>query len=128
MSVLIVDDVEDVFDLYEGYLRFHGVGVRTAPTGAKALELVRTHPPDVLVLDLGMPGMTGWEVLRALKRERPAYVGGVVILTGFPGLFATGDALDCRADAYLTKPCLPLDLLREVRRVAAVSRDRARTR
>ena len=49
---------------------------------------------------------------------RPVYDGAVIIITGFPGLFATGDALDCHADAYLTKPCLPIELLRSVRRVA----------
>jgi two-component system cell cycle response regulator DivK len=128
VSVLIVDDVEDVRDMYVGYLRFNGLRADSACNGKEALERVRSAAPDVVVLDLGMPGMTGWEVLRALKRQRPAYLGGIVILTGFPGLFATGDALDCRADAYLTKPCLPLDLLREVRRVASISRDRARTR
>jgi two-component system, cell cycle response regulator DivK len=128
VSVLIVDDTEDVRDLYESYLRHHDLDVATASAGPQALDCIRTQPPDVLVLDLGMPGMTGWEVLRRLKKERPTYRGGVVILTGFPGLFATGEALDCRADGYLTKPCLPVELLREVRRVAKVSRDRTRAR
>jgi two-component system, cell cycle response regulator DivK len=114
--------------MYEGYLRFHGLRATSASNGTQALDLVRAHVPDVLVLDVGMPGMSGWEVLRALKKDRPAYRGGIIILTGFPGLFASGEALDCRADAYLTKPCLPVDLLREVRRVAGVSRERARTR
>jgi CheY-like chemotaxis protein len=128
ISVLIVDDIEDVRDLYENYLRFHGFYVAAASNGPQALEIARKQSPDVIVLDLGMPGMTGWEVLRALKRRRPPYRGAVVILTGFPGLFATGDALDCRADAYLMKPCLPADLLRELQRVAGTSRDRARSK
>jgi CheY-like chemotaxis protein len=58
-SVLVVDDTADVRDLYEGYLRFHGVDVATAATGFQAVDIVRKHPPDVLVLDLAMPGMTG---------------------------------------------------------------------
>lgn len=121
-SVLIVDDNDDVHGMYTGYLRREGFVVLNAHDGREGLHLARTSLPDVIVLDLAMPGMTGWEVMREIKKDSTLRGLRIVVVTGFPGLFASGEALDVRADAYRMKPCLPADLVRAVRQVARSSR------
>ena len=66
-SVLIVEDDEKLRDILSGILRRSGLAAWTASNGAEALERVRQHRPSVVLLDLGLPVMSGWDVLRELK-------------------------------------------------------------
>jgi CheY-like chemotaxis protein len=109
MSVLIVDDIRDTLRMYGRYFEHKGVRVETAADGIEALRLIAQRRPDVIVLDLAMPRMTGWEVLLDLKR-RPETQGIPVIVLS--GQNAEDGALTLGADVYLEKPCLPEALLR----------------
>jgi len=119
INVLIVDDVEDTRFLYQRFFEWHGATVDVAADGASALAQARRARPDVIVLDLAMPRMTGWEVLRALKADpRTADIPVVVV----SGQDARTSAHQAGAESYFEKPCLPDVLLREVQRVFSRSR------
>jgi signal transduction histidine kinase len=114
-DVLIVDDFPDTVALYEAMLTESGHRVRTASSGAEALRLVDQHEPELVLLDVSMPGMDGVEVLRRLRARRH---GGpyVIMLTAArrePHAIEAG--LKEGADAYLTKPIEARELLARVR-------------
>jgi two-component system, cell cycle response regulator DivK len=114
LSVLVVDDVEDTRELYQRYFEFQGARVITAGDGVAALQAAVFDRPDVIVLDLAMPGMTGWEVIRSLKNSPMTKRIPIVVLSGQG---ARDTALQAGADSYREKPCLPDDLLAEVLRL-----------
>lgn len=114
MTVLLVDDVIDARDMYALYFRHVGVKVTTASDGQSALTAARVERPDVIVLDLAMPGLTGWDVLRELKAD--PRLRGIPVLV-LSGQRAKEDALKAGADAYCEKPCLPDKLFGAIMRV-----------
>jgi CheY-like chemotaxis protein len=114
IHVLVVDDVRDTREMYERYLRFMGARVGTAVDGVEALGVIALQRPDALVLDLAMPRMTGWEVLRRLRSDRRTRGIPVVVLSGQN---ARESAIEAGADGYLEKPCSPEDLYREILRL-----------
>jgi CheY-like chemotaxis protein len=119
ISVLIVDDVEDTRRLYEHFFNFKGARTTTAADGASALRSVGLERPDVIVLDLAMPKVTGWDVLRSLKSDLATQTIPVIVVSGQD---ARDSALAIGAASYCEKPCLPSDLLAEVLRVLSASR------
>ena len=115
-TVLAVDDEEDIRTIIKVNLEREGHRVLTADGGEQALELVRQEPPDVIVLDVMMPGTDGWEVLRQLKGQKQGSDIPVLMLTA-----RTTDEDRIRggiegAIRYLTKPFTPRALSDEVRR------------
>jgi DNA-binding response OmpR family regulator len=110
--VLVVDDEQPIRDLVRGYLRHERMDVITAEDGPGALEAVRRHAPDVVVLDVMLPGLDGIEVCRRLRTFSDAYV---VMLT------ARGEEVDrivglsIGADDYLVKPFSPRELVARVK-------------
>ena len=80
--VLIVDDFEDNREMYAQYLRFHGYDVAEADNGQEALRQASGLRPDVIVMDLSLPGMDGWEATRRLKQDAATRDIPVIALTG----------------------------------------------
>lgn len=117
--VLLVDDNEDSRDIYQMYLNYKGIRALTARNGNEAIALAREHRPDVVVMDLTMPGMDGWEATRVLKRMPE--LGGlcIIALTGHAFRGSENTARDAGCDRYIIKPCLPEDLLAAVHDVFA---------
>ena len=125
--ILVVDDTSDTRDIYSLYLSSKGFKVPTARDGVSGLEAACTHQPDVIVMDLSMPGVDGIEAIRRLKADPRTSHIPVVLLTAYPLHAVQGGALEAGADDFLTKPCLPDQLERHVRRLLARRRpDRAR--
>jgi CheY-like chemotaxis protein len=114
MTVLIVDDVVDTRDMYERYFEFQQTRVITAADGVAALRAVRSEHPDVIVLDLAMPVLTGWDVIRHLKSHAATRSIPIVAVSGH---HAEESAMLEGADSYCEKPCAPEALFREVMRV-----------
>jgi two-component system cell cycle response regulator DivK len=114
--VLLVDDVEDNLDMYAEFLRYSGFDVIAAGDGEAALLHVQAIRPDVIVMDLAMPVMHGWEACRRLKADPETKMIPVIVLTArvLKGADVDTPLLEC--EAYLTKPCLPQDLLVEINR------------
>jgi CheY-like chemotaxis protein len=108
LSVLIVDDVQDTREMYAIYFQHIGARAATAHDGWSALQSVRQDPPDVIVLDLAMPGGTsGWDVIRKLKASPETRAIPIVVVSGQN---ARSSALRAGAEMYLEKPCPPADL------------------
>jgi two-component system phosphate regulon response regulator PhoB len=117
--ILVVDDERDITALVAYHLAKAGYRVTTAGTGPAALEAVATEPPDLVVLDLMLPGRSGYEVLEELRRREATHDIGVILLTARREETDRIKGLAGGADDYLTKPFSPEEL---VLRVGAVLR------
>ena len=113
MTVLIADDDRDTRVMYGTYLERAGVDVITVPNGKRALAEAKARRPDVIVLDLSMPGMDGYTAARRLKASPLTADIPLIALTG--ATMAREAAREAGCDGYLAKPCLPDLLLWEVR-------------
>jgi two-component system, cell cycle response regulator DivK len=109
--VLLVDDVADNRDLYEEYLIFKGYHVLTADNGEDCLRVLDAHRPDIILLDLRMPRMSGQETLRQVKARPELASVPVVALTAHALEDERWRALSIGFDAFIAKPCLPDDLV-----------------
>jgi two-component system alkaline phosphatase synthesis response regulator PhoP len=116
-KILVVDDEEDILELLKYNLSREGYQVLCTTSGEKTLNLVKTETPDLIVLDLMLPGMDGLEVARQLKENPPTKNVPIVMLTakGEEADIVTG--LELGADDYITKPFSPRILLARVRAV-----------
>jgi two-component system cell cycle response regulator DivK len=120
--ILVVDDYEDAREMYAEYLRFCGFRVAEARNGNEALEQAFTLMPDLILMDLSLPGMDGWEATRQLKADERTRQIPVVALTGHALAGASEGAKRAGCDSFVTKPCLPDDLVVEVRRMLSLVR------
>ncbi len=112
--VLIADDAEDTRELYESYLTLSRVGTCLAADGAEALRQAEAERPDVIVLDIRLPVLDGWEVTRRLKRNPKTSHIFVIMLSGETGAESVAKSLAVGCDLFLTKPCLPEHLLDQI--------------
>ncbi|HET9017543.1 MAG TPA: response regulator transcription factor [Thermomicrobiaceae bacterium] len=110
--VLVVDDEQPIVDLVSRYLTADGFRVRGANDGTRALELARRERPDVVVLDLMLPGIDGLEVCRRLRQFSDAHV---IMLTARTDEVDRIVGLTVGADDYVTKPFSPRELVARVR-------------
>jgi two-component system, cell cycle response regulator DivK len=113
--VLVVDDSLDVREVYSQYLSHCGFSVLSACDGMQGVELALEARPDVIVMDLAMPNMTGTTATQRLKNHPGTCNIPVLILTGHPFNAIEQGALEAGAAMLLTKPCLPEDLETHVR-------------
>lgn len=110
--VLVVDDEEPIRELVRTYLRRERMDVITAEDGVAALEAVRQHAPDVVVLDVMLPGLDGIEVCRQLRTFSDAYV---LMLTARGEETDRVVGLSIGADDYLVKPFSPRELVARIK-------------
>ena len=115
--VLVVDDYQDAREMYAEYLSFSGFRVAEASNGLEAVEKAFSLRPDVILMDLSLPGMDGWAATRQLKTDERTRAIPVVALTGHALAGASDGARQAGCDAFVTKPCLPDELVVEVRRM-----------
>jgi signal transduction histidine kinase/CheY-like chemotaxis protein len=105
--ILAADDNGDVLEVLAIILRLNGHDVRTAADGAEALEQARTHRPAIALLDIGMPGMDGYEVARRIRQEPWGREMLLVAMTGWGQERDRRQAQDAGFDVHLTKPVDP---------------------
>ena len=115
--ILVVDDYPDNREMYSAYLRFQGLEVMEAANGGEALAHAFERTPDLVVMDLSLPGVDGWQATRLLKADTRTKDVPVIAVTGHALAGAPEAAAAAGCDGFLTKPCLPEDLLREIRRM-----------
>lgn len=113
-TVLVVEDETDVADLLRYNLGKAGFQVLVAETGDRGLDLARKTRPDIIVLDLMLPGMTGHEVCRALKADADTESLPVLMLTALGEPHERVKGLELGADDYVTKPFSPRELVLRV--------------
>jgi two-component system cell cycle response regulator DivK len=117
--VLLVEDDPTQREMYTTYLLAKGLRVITAVDGSTAISLAFEFLPDIIVMDLALPYLDGWQATRRLKQD--ACTAGIPIVACTAHILrgSVEKAIDAGCDAYITKPCLPDDLLAEIRRLLA---------
>lgn len=113
--VLLVDDEPDQVEMYQYALESAGFDVVGAYTGGAGLQRARELHPDIIVLDVRLPDITGWEVCAALKRDAETADIPIVILTAAASSTLPREAVESGCEAYLLKPCYPDELTRTLR-------------
>lgn len=113
--ILVVEDDADLGGLLCDLLRTEGYDAQCVDDGDQAIEVVSDDPPDAIVLDVMLPGMSGFEVCQRLKFRRETNLIPILMLTALDDDKARGKGLRVGADRYLTKPFEPDALLREIR-------------
>lgn len=116
-KVLIVDDEPDVLKIVSFRLKAAGYEITTASDGREALDSAEKDRPDLILLDLRMPVMDGYEVCRKLKSDENLKNIPVIFLTASSGATIKDKAREYKADDYIVKPFEPEDLLRKVKKI-----------
>ncbi len=120
--ILVADDNAANVKLPEDLLAFHGYEVEAAPDGEAALASVRERAPDLLLLDVLMPGLDGYEVCRAVRADPALAMLPVVMVTALEDREERVRGLDAGADDFLSKPLNPPELIARVRSLLRIRR------
>lgn len=114
-SVLVVDDYDDAREMYSEYLEFLGYEVHTARDGREAIDVARETLPDIILMDLSLPVLSGWEATRQLKEDARTRDIPVMALTGHVLPKHSERAREVGCDAFLAKPALPDTVAEQIR-------------
>lgn len=115
--VLVIEDSASVRRLIEVCLRVLDVTISSAQDGTEGIQAIRDSEPDVVVLDIGLPGLDGWEVLAQLRSDPATEHLKVLVLTAHAQPEMADRAAKGGADAFMTKPFRPLDLREQVEKL-----------
>lgn len=116
-KILFIEDEEAVARLFQTYLELSGYEVHVESQGALAVEYASEHRPDLVLLDLRLPDIDGYEVCRELRDRYPAWQVPIIMLTGMDTSADRARGIAYGADAYLTKPVEPPALLPVIERL-----------
>jgi len=116
--VLLVDDYDDSREMYAEFLEHSGFRVCQARDGSQALAKARELRPDLILMDLSLPGMSGWEAIRQLKSDAGTKAIPVIALSGHKET-DIADQPAAKWDYFLTKPCQPEELVDNLQRALA---------
>lgn len=101
-TILVVDDEEMMRNLLEKILSREGYNIITAENGIQALDILHNEKADIIITDMKMPEMNGFELLKHVKKEFPQV--GIIVMTAYGDTYSLKDALLLGADEYITKP------------------------
>jgi CheY-like chemotaxis protein len=118
--VLVVEDYQDAREMYAAYLQFSGYRVAEATNGVEAIDQANALMPDIILMDLALPKMDGWEATRRLKLQDSTRHSPIVALTGHALAGHAEGARQAGCDSFVTKPCLPDALVAEIKRMLAL--------
>lgn len=118
-NVLVVEDSASVRRLIEVCLRTLELDITAAEDGVKGLAMAQAAIPDVIVLDIGLPSMDGWEVLRELRGANDTKDIKVLVLTAHAQPEVAAQAEEGGADAFMTKPFRPPELREQIEKLLA---------
>jgi two-component system, cell cycle response regulator DivK len=122
--VLLVEDDPEIRDVFAVYLRSCGFTVHEASDGHDGVARARQLEPDVIVMDLAMPGLTGWEATRQIRDDAPIARVPVIAVTAYGGTGFEWLAAEAGCNSLLTKPVRPGRLLEEIENVLTKSAGR----
>ncbi len=124
-NILVVDDEPIARQSLTDILKLEGYLVNSAPNGQAAVEYIRTHPVDLMIVDLRMPGMDGLEVVQVVNQVSPETE--VILLTAFGSTESAVQALRLRIHDYLLKPASPAQIIASVKKGLTRRTARAKT-
>jgi two-component system alkaline phosphatase synthesis response regulator PhoP len=121
LDVLLVDDNEQNIELLsaflEDFIEQHGGRIRTAPDGLEAIKLIETVPPDLILLDVMMPRMSGFQLCSRLKQSPTTRKIPIVMVTALTEVSDVERATECGADDFISKPVNRVELIGRIRGV-----------
>jgi CheY-like chemotaxis protein len=118
MRILVVEDQDSIRRMIEALVQARGYSVTAVASGAKAIDVAATEPPDLVLLDLMMPGQyDGFDVCRRLRADPSTRKVPIVVITAMDDPDARTRATQAGATAYYTKPFSPIALLKEIERL-----------
>jgi CheY-like chemotaxis protein len=123
VRVLVIDDAPDTLDVLEQILSCSGAATMTAPGASAALALLEREVPDVIVSDIGMPEVDGFELMRRIRRRAATADVPAIALTAFTRQDDRAKALQAGFSDYLAKPVEPAALAAAIRRLVATARE-----
>jgi len=126
-TILVVDDESNIVELAQMYLEQEGFRVQSARDGAAALDIVARRPPALMVLDLMLPEVDGWEVCRRVRGGKVAPDLPIIVLTARDDDVDKIVGLELGADDYLTKPFNPRELVARVKAILRRARRAVRS-
>ena len=118
-TILLVDDYRDALDVWELYLCAEGFKVLTASSGHEALESATAALPDMVVMDLQLPDVSGFDVARELRSRAATRHIPLIAATGYSHAVQLDEARQSGFDSVIVKPCDPEALVAEIRRLLA---------
>lgn len=122
-SILIIEDNEDSRNMYKVVFERAGFIVHEAEDGPAGIVKATRSVPTLVLLDIGLPSMDGWDVCRALNRDPATADVKIVVLTASPFLHDGARAAGCITAGFITKPASPLRVLDEVERLIGKAED-----
>jgi DNA-binding response OmpR family regulator len=114
-TILIAEDSEDLRDFLKTFLEGHGYRVVEAREGQEAVAAVTRERPDLVLMDLGLPGTDGLTAVRKIREHSPASETPILIISAYDRVEYRTEAVEAGCGGYLTKPLDPHQLLRTVR-------------
>jgi len=117
MHILFVDDMPDTRDVFRIAFGIHGHQTRVAGNGFDAVSAVREEPFDVIIMDVEMPGMNGWETVRQIRELGNGHAVPIVMFTAYSSREDHDKAREAGANDVLQKPMLPQDLISYVEKL-----------
>jgi len=117
MRILVVEDQDSIRKMIEALIGARGYQVTAVSTGTKAIDVASTDPPDMVLLDLMIPGHDGFEVCRRLRSDPTTRDVPVLIISALDDPESRTRAAQAGATAYYTKPFSPMALLKEIDRL-----------
>lgn len=127
-KVLVVDDYDDAREMYAEYLEFLGYQVQTARDGQEAVQLAQQSHPDVILMDLSLPVVSGWEATRLLKQDARTRDIPVMALTGHVLPAHSEKAKEAGCDDFVSKPALPDTVADKIRALLQKTGSKPRSR
>ena len=122
--ILLVDDYPDALEIWGLYLRSLGYHVDTADDGLQAVEQAHRCQPDIIVLDLELPGITGFEAAVRLRQSADTAEIPLIAATGYSHVKQLDQARESGFDSIVVKPCEPAALVAEIERLLGQARHR----
>ena len=115
-TILVAEDNADQRSLYVALLSGVGYHVLEASDGAEAVEIARQSQPGLVLMDVTMPGTSGWNAVRTLKQDPQTHMIPIIVVTGLASTWDRDASIASGCDEYLAKPVQPVRLLEEVRK------------
>jgi two-component system alkaline phosphatase synthesis response regulator PhoP len=125
-KILIIDDEENIVLLAETNLEMCGYRVITAQDGKQGLEMAQKEKPDLIILDIRLPEIDGWEVCRRLKNSTDTRNIPIVFLTAHAQENDINKGLSLGAEEFITKPFIPEDMAQRIKKILAQKQDKKR--
>jgi CheY-like chemotaxis protein len=113
-TVVVVEDEDDSMDLVQGLLGYHGIHSLAAPTAEEALLMLNNVTPTLILIDLALPGMDGWSLLKEIKRTKALAGIPCIALTAYHTAELADEAIRSGFDAYFAKPLDATSFVREL--------------